>query len=99
MSARSELAARQKSLVTALLVGGPPPPGVDPERIRVQAMALLRTRSKSVARHHPELAADLGTDFWPAFQQYAAANPAPPTSPSHDAKRFIHHLREAYRRP
>ena len=35
----AELAARQLSLVTALVAGGTPPAGVDSERIRIQALA------------------------------------------------------------
>jgi hypothetical protein len=96
---RGALAARQISLVSALVAGGSPPAGVDPERIRVQALALLRKRFRSVARYRPEFAADLGTDFWPAFQRYAAAAPTPPTSTSHEVKRFARYLRRTRRRP
>ena len=71
--ADAELAARQLSLVTALVAGGAPPEGVDPARVRIQALALVRKRSRSVARRSPELAASLGPGFWPAFQRYAAA--------------------------
>ena len=91
------LAARQLSLVTALVAGGTPPAGVDPERVRIQALALLRKRSRSVARHRPELAASLGADFWPAFQRYAAADPTPPANTSSDAKRFARYLRKSRR--
>lgn len=98
-SARSdgELAARQLSLVTALVAGGAPPAGVDPERVRIQALALVRKRSRSVARHRPELAADLGANFWPAFQRYAAADPTPPSNTSSDAKRFARYVRKSRR--
>jgi hypothetical protein len=88
-----ELAARQLSLVKALVAGGAPPAGVDPERVRVQALALVRKRSRSVARHRPELAAALGADFWPAFQRYAAADRTPPANTSSDAKRFARYVR------
>ena len=98
-AARGELAARQLSLVTALVAGGSPPAGVDPERVRVQALALLLKRFRSMARHRPELAADLGADFWPAFQRYAAADPTPPANTSHDAKRFVRYLRKTRRSP
>jgi hypothetical protein len=40
-SAKS-LAARQLALVNALVAGAAPPAGVDPERVHVQAQALLR---------------------------------------------------------
>ena len=90
------LAARQLSLVTALVAGGTPPAGVDPERVRIQALALVRKRSRSVARHRPELAANLGADFWPAFQRYAAADPAQPANTS-DAQRFARYVRKSRR--
>ena len=92
-----ELAARQLSLVTALVAVGTPPAGVDPKRVRIQALALVRKRSRSVARHRPELAADLGADFWPAFQRYAAADPIPPANTSSDAKRFARYVRKSRR--
>jgi hypothetical protein len=91
------LAARQLSLVTALVAGGTPPAGVDPERVRIQALALVRKRSRSVARHRPELSASLGADFWAAFQRYAAADPAPPANTSSDAKRFARYVRKSRR--
>jgi len=90
-----DLHARQLSLVKALVAGGASPAGVDPERIRVQALALVSKRSRSVARHRPQLAADLGADFWPAFQRYAAADPMPPANTSSDAKRFARHVRKS----
>jgi hypothetical protein len=95
--ADAELAARQLSLVTALVAGGAPPAGVDPERVRIQALALVRKRSRSVARHSPELAASLGADFWPAFQRYAAAEPTPPANTSSDAQRFAGYVRKSRR--
>jgi len=91
------LAARQLSLVTALVAGGTPPAGVDPERVRIQVLALVRKRSRSVARHRPELAVSLGPDFWPAFQHYAAADLTPPENTSSDAKRFARYLRKSRR--
>lgn len=95
--ADADLAARQLSLVTALVAGGAPPAGVDPERVRIQALALVRKRSRSVARHRPELAASLGADFWPAFQRYAAAHPTRPVNISSDAKQFTRYVRKSRR--
>jgi hypothetical protein len=95
--ADADLAARQLSLVTALVAGGAPPAGVDSERVRIQAQALVRKRSRSVTRHRPELAASLGADFWPAFQRYAAARPTPPANTSSDAKRFARYVRKSRR--
>ena len=95
--AEAGLAARQLSLVTALVAGGAPSACVDPERIRVQALALVRKRSRSVARHRPVLAARLGAGLWPAFQRYAAADPTPPANTSSDAKRFARYVRKSRR--
>jgi hypothetical protein len=95
--ADAKLAARQLSLVAALVAGGTPPAGVDPERVRIQALALVRKRSRSVARCRPELAASLGADFWPAFQRYAAADPTPSANSSSDAKRFARYVRKSRR--
>ncbi len=95
--ADAKLAARQLSLVTALVAGGTPPAGVDSERVRIQALALVRKRSRSVARYRPDLVASLGAGFWPAFQRYAAADPTPPANTSSDARRFARHVRKSYR--
>jgi hypothetical protein len=73
VSGREGLAARQAELVAALVAGAPPPPGLDAERVRVQAVALLRKRGRSAARAEPELAAALGREFGAAFAAYAAA--------------------------
>lgn len=92
------LAARQLALVSALLTGAAPPPGMDPERVHVQARALLRKRARSVARHQPDVAARLGDGFWPAFERYAAQS-APAAGSTADAKAFASYLRRARRRP
>jgi hypothetical protein len=89
------LAARQQALVAALVAGAPPPAGLSPERVRLQALALLRKRSRIAARHRPELAAQLGDAYWTAFQRYAATRPGPPPSPHADAKAFARHIRAA----
>jgi hypothetical protein len=70
---------------------------VDPERVRVQAQALLRKRARSAARHQPDVAASLGDSFWPAFEQYAAQS-APPTGSAADAKAFAGYIRKTRRR-
>jgi hypothetical protein len=75
VSARDELAARQASLVAALVADGGVPTGVDGERVRIQAMALLRKRGRGVAHAEPELAAALGASFDPAFAEYATGRP------------------------
>jgi hypothetical protein len=71
MSARDELGARQASLVAALVAGAAVPAGVDAERVRIQAAALLRKRGRGVAHAEPELAAALGKSFGAAFADYA----------------------------
>jgi hypothetical protein len=89
----SDLALRQLSLVTALVARGAPPAGIDPGRVRVQATALLRKRSRSVASRAPTLAAALGANFWPAFQDYDATRAGPPPADSatgtRDFARFL----------
>jgi hypothetical protein len=91
------LAARQLALVSALVAGGAAPAGVDEERVRVQAQALVRKRARSVARHQPDLAVSLGDGFWPAFEQYAAHS-APPTGSAADAMAFARYIRKIRRR-
>ncbi len=51
----SSLAARQLALVVALVADGEPPYGLDADRVRMQATALLAKRARSVARHQAEL--------------------------------------------
>ena len=94
----SSLAARQLALVSALVARAEPPAGMAPERVHVQAQALLRKRARSVARHQPDVAASLGEGFWPAFEQYAAQS-APPAGSAADAKAFARYLRKTRRRP
>jgi hypothetical protein len=93
LTARDELARRQLSLVNALVARGTPPAGVDPGRVRIQADALTRKRSRSVAARAPALAAALGSDFWPAFQDYDATRTGPPPAGSaagaRDFARFL----------
>ena len=75
MSARDELGARQASLIAALVAGAAVPAGVDAERVRIQAAALLRKRGRGVAHTEPELAAALGESFHTAFADYARRRP------------------------
>jgi hypothetical protein len=90
---REELAARQLSLVAALVAGAPAPAGIDAERVRIQAAALVRKRGRSVARRRPELAAALGSAFWAAFTAYdRARSGAPPDCSSADAREFARYL-------
>lgn len=98
MSARDELGARQASLVAALVAGAAVPAGVDAERVRIQATALLRKRGRGVARAEPELAATLGKSFGAAFADYARGLPQEGCS-ADDASAFARYLLSSqYRR-
>jgi len=91
MSARDELGARQASLVAALVAGAAVPAGVDAERVRIQAAALLRKRGQGVAHAEPELAAALGKSFGAAFADYARGLPREGGS-ADDAAAFARYL-------
>jgi uncharacterized protein len=91
MSARDELGARQASLVAALVAGAVVPAGVDAERVRIQAAALLRKRGQGVAHTEPELAAALGKSFGAAFADYARRLPREGCS-ADDAAAFARYL-------
>lgn len=90
-AAREELAARQASLVAALVTGAEVPEGVDAERVRIQAAALRRKRGRSVALAAPELAAALGADFMRTFAEYATGRP-PTGGSAADAAQFARYL-------
>ncbi|HZN17676.1 MAG TPA: hypothetical protein VFB84_05725 [Micromonosporaceae bacterium] len=78
----SDLAARQAALVAALVCGGAPPAGFDPDRLRAATAALLRKRAGEVAATWPLLAASL-TPHWTArFTAWAAGRP--PAGPLRD---------------
>lgn len=71
--ARHDLGIRQESLIAALLTGSKPPAGMDGQRVRAQAIALVRKRTRAVARARPEFAAALGPSFGLLFREYAAS--------------------------
>jgi hypothetical protein len=75
MTPREELAAAQAALVAALVAGGPPPAGFDPERLEATARALLRKRAGEVARAWPLLAAGYGPRWPVAFAEWARGRP------------------------
>lgn len=90
---RAELEARQRALVAALVAGAQAPAGLDSERVRVQAAALLRKRGRSVAHVQPDLAAALGPGFGRAFQEYARGRSGPPPDcAAADALEFARYL-------
>ncbi|XHM91131.1 hypothetical protein AB0761_11910 [Peterkaempfera sp. SMS 1(5)a] len=73
--ARARLAHRQAELLSALVAGGPTPPGFDPEQLRIQASGLVAKRRDTVARVAPELPPLLGGRFAADFSRYAAGVP------------------------
>jgi hypothetical protein len=86
--------------VAALVAGAEPPEGVDGDRVRVQAAALLRKRGRGVAHAAPDLAVALGPDFRDAFASYARGRPGPPPDcAADDAAEFARYLRGTGGRP
>lgn len=73
--ARRRLALAQSALVDALLAGGTAPAGFDPERIRVEAAALLAKRRRVAERLRPDLADALGDRFAGLFDTWASSHP------------------------
>jgi hypothetical protein len=96
---RRRLAARQAALLSALVTSAPVPPGLDADRVAVQAEALIAKRRRTAQRAWPELAAALGNAFVPAFEDYARATPRRTADrwnrTRSDAVGFAAHLRRA----
>ncbi len=74
---REELAARQVEVVRALLMGGAPPAGFDPDRIAAEARSLLSKRRSVAAKLRPDLVERLGAEFRPLFDAWAVDHPKP----------------------
>ncbi len=74
-AARARLAARQTELLTALVAGGPVPPGFDPAQVRAQATGLAAKRRDTAAKVVPDLPRLLGAQYGPLFLAYARGNP------------------------
>ena len=72
---REELARRQAELLHALLADGPPPPGFDASRLRVEANVLRRKHGRVLAYQRPELAEALGERFEPLFTEFNTGRP------------------------
>jgi hypothetical protein len=99
-TARRRLAGTQRALLESLVTGAAPPPGFDPDRVRIQAAALVAKRAGAVARHRPDVVERLGGRYREVFAAYAAARPKPPGGSAADADAFAGWLREAgYGRP
>jgi uncharacterized protein (UPF0276 family) len=94
-AARAALAQAQDGLVAALVSGAAGPAGFDPDRLRVQADALLAKRRDLVARLLPELADE--ADFPARFAAYVRHCPGPPGGAAADAAAFTRHLRRSGR--
>jgi hypothetical protein len=71
---RRELERREAELVRAL-GGGPSPPGVDSERMRLTAEAVAGKRARLVRHGWPALALELGERFETMFAEYVKAEP------------------------
>jgi hypothetical protein len=92
---RDRLAAAQAGLLRALLTDGPTPPGFDPERLKVEADALLSKRRRVVAMLEPEPCAELGDRFAALFDEYARTHPRTVGSKARaDARAFVEWARE-----
>ncbi|GAA3848500.1 hypothetical protein GCM10022243_13200 [Saccharothrix violaceirubra] len=72
---RAELARRQAELLRALLADGDVPAGFDPDRVAVEARALLSKRRGIVAMLRPDLVDSLGERFRPLFDTYGRGRP------------------------
>jgi hypothetical protein len=79
------------------LAGSKPPEGIDENQIAAAAGALLRKRSRTIARRHPELVVD-ERDFMQSMKDYAALHPGcHPDGSCADAAQFKRFL--ASRKP
>jgi len=87
-AARDRLAAAQTALLAALVTGAEPPPGFDPDRLRLQADALIAKRRAVVARLRPDLVEAAGEGFAERFSAYARARPRPAAGSRADAEEF-----------
>lgn len=92
---RSRLADDQAALVSALVADGSAD-GFDPARVEATARALLRKRTRALARLWPALATGLDAELEPRFEAYAAGNPPPADGGAlADGLRFARELRRA----
>jgi hypothetical protein len=94
---REDLARRQADLLAALVADGPPPPGIDPARVALEAGALRAKRRRVLSRRlPPEVHERLGADLGPRLDAWITAHPrAVGTSMHADADAFLATLRAA----
>jgi hypothetical protein len=90
--ARARLAAEQERLVQCLTAGGATPQGFDAGQVATAAQALMRKRSRGVARTWPALAKSLGDDFEDLFARYAASQAQPTGGYLEDGEQFAQWL-------
>ena len=89
---RNRLARAQIELLAAVVADGPPPPGFDPDRLRIQAEALVAKRREVVARLRPDLVEAAGPDFRDRFDTYARGHPRPAGGARADVEAFARTL-------
>lgn len=90
---RDRLAEAQAQLLRALLADGPAPAGFDPDRLRVEATALLAKRRRVVAMLESEACGDLGDRLVPLFAEFAETRPKlVGTRAREDARAFVEWL-------
>jgi uncharacterized protein (UPF0276 family) len=90
---RHALAEAQAELAEALVGLGEPPPQFDADRVGVARSALVRKRSRAVARRAPKLAAALGDRLGALFADYAGSQAKPPGDADADVDGFVSYLR------
>jgi hypothetical protein len=92
---RDDLARRQAALLAALVAAGPPPAGIDPARLALEADALRAKRRRVLTRLlPPEVHDRLGAELGPRLDAWITAHPRHVgTSMRADADAFLAVLR------
>lgn len=82
---REWLAARQATLLAALVADGPTPPGFDPARLAVEAAGLAAKRRRVLAARIPDDVADaLGAELDDRLTAWIATHPHHVGTSTHD---------------
>ena len=90
---REELAVDQARLADALAGLTEPPPRFNADRMGVARSALVRKRSRAVARFAPRVAFALGDRLGAVFTEYARSHPKPLGDAKADVDGFVSYLR------
>ena len=92
---REDLARRQAALLAALVADGPPPAGVDPARLALEADTLRAKRRRVLTRLlPPEVHDRLGAELGPRLDAWITAHPRHVGTSMHaDADAFVATLR------